>query len=75
MLLYSLINITCRVIKMSSPRLNNIIAIGSVLCYASIIVFGIDRKLVENDNGLKVVCAVSKQTVFNATLVVAMSIS
>ncbi|XP_014674973.1 PREDICTED: gamma-aminobutyric acid type B receptor subunit 2-like [Priapulus caudatus] len=46
-----------KVIKMSSPRVNNIIAVGCILCYTSVVAFGIDRNVVKSDDGLIVVCA------------------
>ena len=33
-----------RIIKMSSPKLNNLIILGCILCYASIFLFGMDAR-------------------------------
>jgi len=33
-----------RIIKMSSPKLNNIIILGCILCYASVVLFGLDAR-------------------------------
>eukprot|EP00795_Rhopilema_esculentum_P013109 gene13109-3896_t len=36
-----------RLIKMSSPMINNVIIIGSILCYVAVILFGLDTRLIE----------------------------
>ena len=33
-----------RIIKMSSPKLNNIIILGCILCYASVVLLGLDAR-------------------------------
>ena len=35
-----------RLIKMSSPRLNNLIVIGCIMTYLSVLLFGLDGRLV-----------------------------
>jgi len=37
--------LSCRYIKMSSPNLNNLIIIGCILTYISVIILGLDSKL------------------------------
>ncbi|XP_022800761.1 gamma-aminobutyric acid type B receptor subunit 2-like [Stylophora pistillata] len=41
---FSIRNRQTRIIKMSSPNLNNIMVMGSILCYISVILFGIDGR-------------------------------
>lgn len=41
---FNIRNRQTRIIKMSSPNLNNIIVMGSILCYISVILFGIDAR-------------------------------
>ncbi|CAH3160478.1 unnamed protein product [Porites evermanni] len=36
-----------RIIKMSSPKLNNIIIMGCILCYASIVLLGLDARFLD----------------------------
>lgn len=36
-----------RLIKMSSPMINNVIIIGSILCYAAVILYGLDTRLIQ----------------------------
>ncbi|CAH3135995.1 unnamed protein product [Porites lobata] len=36
-----------RIIKMSSPKLNNIIIVGCILCYASIVLLGLDARFLD----------------------------
>jgi len=36
-----------RIIKMSSPKLNNIIILGCILCYASVVLFGLDARFLD----------------------------
>ncbi|XP_033627262.1 uncharacterized protein LOC117290084 [Asterias rubens] len=38
-----------RIVRMSSPNLNNIILIGTSLVYASVVIFGIDENLVDDE--------------------------
>ena len=33
-----------RIVKMSSPKLNNVIIVGCILCYISVILFGLDAR-------------------------------
>ena len=49
----------CRIIKMSSPRLNNVIVAGCILTYFSVILFGLDGGLVPTKQYGQV-CIVSK---------------
>lgn len=54
-------NIRCRhhpYIKMSSPYLNNVIAIGALFCYAAVVLLGLDGGLVGVDK-VPYVCMVS----------------
>ncbi|EDV28625.1 uncharacterized protein TRIADDRAFT_20304 [Trichoplax adhaerens] len=37
-----------RAIKMSSPNMNNILVLGCILCYASLIIYGLDAGLVDS---------------------------
>ncbi|XP_066931876.1 gamma-aminobutyric acid type B receptor subunit 2-like [Clytia hemisphaerica] len=39
-----------RVIKMSSPKVNNLIILGCISCYLSIIFFGLDSRFTSKDN-------------------------
>ena len=39
--------ISYRLIKMSSPMINNIIVIGSILCYTAVILHGLDTRLIQ----------------------------
>ncbi|CAH3136026.1 unnamed protein product [Porites lobata] len=36
-----------RIIKMSSPKLNNIVIMGCILCYASIVLLGLDARFLD----------------------------
>ena len=49
----------CRIIKMSSPRLNNVIVAGCILTYFSVILFGLDGGLLPTKRYGQV-CIVSK---------------
>ena len=40
---------THRIIKMSSPRLNNVIVVGCMMTYFSVILFGLDGGLVPTE--------------------------
>ncbi|XP_070551242.1 gamma-aminobutyric acid type B receptor subunit 2-like isoform X2 [Ptychodera flava] len=51
-------NVTYRkrkLIKLSSPKMNNVIAFGCVICYVSVFLFGVDGALVDPE-GLLIVC-------------------
>jgi gamma-aminobutyric acid type B receptor len=48
----------CSFIRMSSPNLNNLIIVGSILVYVSVYVLGIDTRQVSED-AFAVVCYVS----------------
>ncbi|XP_072030641.1 gamma-aminobutyric acid type B receptor subunit 2-like [Amphiura filiformis] len=54
---------TQRNVKMSSPNLNNIIIVGSILIYASVIVGGLDSNLVSM-NIFEIACQVSNEQIF-----------
>lgn len=43
--MYILIDMNCRYIKMSSPHLNNLIIVGCMLTYMSVIFLGLDSSL------------------------------
>ncbi|XP_071809085.1 gamma-aminobutyric acid type B receptor subunit 2-like [Asterias amurensis] len=45
-----------REVKMSSPRLNNVVAAGLVLAYAGVIVMGIDEAIVSGEQHLLNIC-------------------
>ncbi|ETN77495.1 7 transmembrane receptor [Necator americanus] len=47
-----------RFIKMSSPNLNNLIIVGSMCTYASVILLGIDTRILSNENFVQL-CYVS----------------
>lgn len=47
-----------RLIKMSSPYMNNLIILGGMLSYASIFLFGLDGSLV-SDKVFETLCTVS----------------
>ncbi|GMR48968.1 hypothetical protein PMAYCL1PPCAC_19163, partial [Pristionchus mayeri] len=52
-LLFLIVNVRYRnhrFIKMSSPNLNNVIIIGSICTYSSVILLGIDTQIVEHDH-------------------------
>ncbi|XP_029189059.2 gamma-aminobutyric acid type B receptor subunit 2-like isoform X5 [Acropora millepora] len=36
-----------RIVKMSSPKLNNVIIVGCILCYTSVILFGLDARFLD----------------------------
>ena len=38
-----------RLIKMSSPHINNIIIVGCIICYITVILLGVDTQLVDNN--------------------------
>lgn len=46
-------------IKMSSPNINNGIIAGSIICYASVIVYGLDARFLSK-YGIQIGCNVSK---------------
>lgn len=45
---------TFRIIKMSSPRLNNVIVVGCMMTYFSVILFGLDGGLISTEQYGKV---------------------
>nr|XP_006824877.1 PREDICTED: gamma-aminobutyric acid type B receptor subunit 2-like [Saccoglossus kowalevskii] len=47
-----------RLIKMSSPNLNNVIIIGCVLIYVMVSLLGIDRNILHYDSQLEVLCQI-----------------
>ncbi|GMS96512.1 hypothetical protein PENTCL1PPCAC_18687, partial [Pristionchus entomophagus] len=52
-LLFLIVNVRYRnhrFIKMSSPNLNNVIIIGSIFTYSSVILLGIDTQIIEKDH-------------------------
>ena len=46
-----------RLIKMSSPRLNNITVVGCIFIYLSVILYGVDGKFLD-EKGYTAVCQV-----------------
>ena len=40
---------TYRIIKMSSPRINNAICFGCILCYLSVFLYGLDSRFISVD--------------------------
>nr|CDJ98154.1 Extracellular ligand-binding receptor and GPCR domain containing protein [Haemonchus contortus] len=50
-----------RFIKMSSPNLNNLIIVGSMCTFASVVLLGIDTRILSNDNFVKL-CYVKSWT-------------
>lgn len=46
-LYFNISNRKHRVIKMSSPKLNNIIILGCILCYASVVLLGLDARFLD----------------------------
>ncbi|XP_038050632.1 gamma-aminobutyric acid type B receptor subunit 2-like [Patiria miniata] len=46
-----------RQVKMSSPKVNNLISIGIILAYLCVILMGVDRSLVDEDT-LRILCTV-----------------
>lgn len=57
-LIYSDIIFSSRLIKMSSPYMNNLIILGGMLSYASIFLFGLDGGFV-SDKEFETLCTVS----------------
>lgn len=47
---------TFRFIKMSSPNMNNMIIVGSFLTYTSVILLGLDTRVL-SDRGFEIMCA------------------
>ncbi|XP_022083750.1 gamma-aminobutyric acid type B receptor subunit 2-like [Acanthaster planci] len=47
-----------RQIKMSSPKINNIISVGIMLAYISVALLGIDRPMVDHENALLAICRI-----------------
>ena len=39
----------CRIIKMSSPNLNNIVILGCMFCYTSVVLLGLDARILSSD--------------------------
>ncbi|XP_070537750.1 gamma-aminobutyric acid type B receptor subunit 2-like [Ptychodera flava] len=56
-LAFNIKNRNIRYIKMSSPRLNNVICLGSIVMYISVFLFGLDD-LVQSTTALSLVCNV-----------------
>lgn len=56
---YSFNSLQIRVIKMSSPKVNNIIIIGSISCYISIILCGMDTHMMSKEKA-RIICGVRK---------------
>lgn len=52
-----------RLIKMSSPYMNNLIILGGMLSYASIFLFGLDGGFV-SDKEFETLCTVSPLRIF-----------
>lgn len=50
----------CRQIKMSSPKLNNLIACGIMVAYVCVILIGIDGAMVDKET-LVFICRVSRK--------------
>ena len=48
---------SCRQIKMSSPNLNNLIIVGCLLCYSSVIILGLDSSLT-SEPAFRYICTV-----------------
>ena len=47
-----------RYIKLSSPKLNNMAIVGSVLVYGAVILMGVDHATLVHDSGFPFVCMV-----------------
>lgn len=45
LLLFSILFIPCRYIKLSSPNLNNVILLGGILMYITVFLYGFDGRL------------------------------
>lgn len=43
---------------MSSPRMNNLITVGCILCYFSVICFGLDGNVINDKHAYDVICKV-----------------
>ena len=43
---------------MSSPKINNMVIFGCILCYLAVILYGLDTKLINKDD-IPTVCNVS----------------
>ncbi len=56
--IYSNLLFSSRLIKMSSPYMNNLIILGGMLSYASIFLFGLDGGFV-SDKEFETLCTVS----------------
>lgn len=55
--------VSFRLIKMSSPYMNNLIILGGMLSYASIFLFGLDGGFV-SDKEFETLCTVSSLNTF-----------
>ncbi|XP_033106895.1 gamma-aminobutyric acid type B receptor subunit 2-like [Anneissia japonica] len=58
-LLFNIIYRNERLIKMSSPNMNNVIIFGCILCYITTVVYGLDS-LHLSDSNLRIMCQVQK---------------
>lgn len=58
------LNTYYRIIKMSSPRLNNVIVVGCMMTYFSVILFGLDGGLISTEQYGNV-CIVSSDISIN----------
>lgn len=47
-----------RYIKLSSPKLNNMAIVGSVLVYSAVVLMGVDHATLAHDSGFPFVCMV-----------------
>ena len=56
-ILYTTFNYPVRQIKMSSPNLNNLIIVGCLLCYSSVIILGLDSSLT-SEPAFRYICTV-----------------
>ena len=56
-----------RIMKLSSPSINNVIVVSAILCYLSIIFLGMNTKTIgTNKSTLKAACWVSSLIVVNS---------
>lgn len=60
-------NIMFRLIKMSSPNINNGIITGCIVCYTSVIVYGLDSQFISLDK-VKYACNVSCIAISKSTI-------
>ena len=54
---------------MSSPKLNNVIIVGCILCYISVILFGLDARFL-GMRGYGINCNVSERVSFKIVKVI-----